>query len=80
MFWFEIGTLATGTPLMLLIMKRGATREGAAGIRDVIPYRAGLRWWEYILWPVLMLAFAAGVLTTLGKRQPFSARCWLGDR
>lgn len=67
MFWFEIGTLAVGTPLMLLAMKRGAIREGAAGIRDVIAYRARLRWWEYILWPVLMLAFAAGVLTTLGK-------------
>lgn len=67
MFWLEIGTLAIGTPLMVLIMKRGAAREGADGIRGVITYRARLRWWEYLLWPVLMLAFAAGVLTTLGN-------------
>ncbi len=67
MFWLQIGTLAIGTPLMLLIMKRGAARECADGIRGVVTYRAMLRWWEYLLWPVLMLAFAAGVLTTLGK-------------
>jgi membrane protease YdiL (CAAX protease family) len=67
MFWFEIGTLAIGTPLMLLIMKRGAAREGAAGIGAVVVYRARLRWWEYILWPILMLAFAAGVMTILGN-------------
>jgi membrane protease YdiL (CAAX protease family) len=67
MFWLEIGTLVIGTPIMLLIMKRGAAREGTAGIAGVVTWRARLRWWEYLLWPALMLAFAGGVLTTLGK-------------
>ena len=67
MFWLQIGALAVGTPLMLVLMKRGGAREGAARLRDVIPYRARLHWWEYLLWPVLALAFAAGVMTTLGR-------------
>ena len=67
MFWLQVGALVVGTPLMLFIMKRGAIREGGARIGDAIAYRAKLRWWEYILWPFLMLAAAAGVMTTVGK-------------
>lgn len=67
MFWLDIGALAVGTPLMLFLMKRGASREGGSRALDAVAYRARLRWWEYLLWPALMLAFAAGVMTTLGK-------------
>jgi hypothetical protein len=67
MFWLQVGALAVGTPLMLLLMKRAAAREGGTRPRDVVSYRCRLRWWEYLLWPALMLAFAAGVMTTLGN-------------
>ena len=67
MFWLQVGALAVGTPLMLLLMRKGAAREGGTRARDVVSYRSRLRWWEYLLWPSLMLALAAGVMTTLGK-------------
>lgn len=67
MFWLEIGFLVVGTPVMLAIMKRAATREGTSGTWSVITYRARLQWWEYLLWPVLMLVIAGVVMTALGK-------------
>jgi uncharacterized protein len=67
MFWLETGFLAVGAPVMLAVMKRGARREGSGGTWNVITYRARLRWWEYLLWPALMLVIAGGVMTTLGR-------------
>lgn len=67
MFWLQVGALVVAAPMMYAIMKRSAAREGAVGACDVIAYRTRLRWWEYVLWPFLALAFAGLAMTFLGR-------------
>lgn len=66
-FILEVSVLTVMIPTMLTVMVIGRRREGAAHIRDLITRsERRLSWWEYLVYPVVIVGFAGAVFSTIG--------------